>query len=160
MAIRRPLDAFLVLDLGQIYNGPYCGLTLGFMGARVLKIEHRIYPGRNLPIPDWHFISAFAAWLVVVILSAIFMREIVVHVEADMIAAWREPADNIVPLRIGIVAPERLATGGCQVGTNQNTRQRMPLPICQAASNPPTGPKTGIDIRRELAGQPLLDVPP
>ncbi len=29
----------LVLDLGQIYNGPYCGLLLSFMGARVLKIE-------------------------------------------------------------------------------------------------------------------------
>jgi len=29
----------LVLDLGQIYNGPYCGLQLSFMGARVLKIE-------------------------------------------------------------------------------------------------------------------------
>ena len=29
----------LVLDLGQIYNGPYCGLLLGLMGARVLKIE-------------------------------------------------------------------------------------------------------------------------
>src|SRR5262249_2995902 len=38
-AIRRPLDGVLVLDLGQIYNGPYCGLLLGFMGARVLKIE-------------------------------------------------------------------------------------------------------------------------
>ena len=37
--IRRPLDGMLVLDLGQIYNGPYCGLQLGFMGARVLKIE-------------------------------------------------------------------------------------------------------------------------
>ena len=36
---RRPLDGMLVLDLGQIYNGPYCGLLLGFMGARVLKIE-------------------------------------------------------------------------------------------------------------------------
>lgn len=35
----RPLDGTLVLDLGQIYNGPYCGLLLGFMGARVLKIE-------------------------------------------------------------------------------------------------------------------------
>ena len=32
MAIRRPLDGMLVLDLGQIYNGPYCGLMLGFMG--------------------------------------------------------------------------------------------------------------------------------
>jgi CoA:oxalate CoA-transferase len=37
--IRRPLEGMLVLDLGQIYNGPYCGLLLGFMGARVLKIE-------------------------------------------------------------------------------------------------------------------------
>jgi len=37
--IRRPLDGMLVLDLGQVYNGPYCGLLLGFMGARVLKIE-------------------------------------------------------------------------------------------------------------------------
>jgi formyl-CoA transferase len=35
----RPLDRVLVLDLGQIYNGPYCGLLLGFMGARVVKIE-------------------------------------------------------------------------------------------------------------------------
>ena len=39
MTIRRPLDGMLVLDLGQIYNGPYAGLNLGFMGARVLKIE-------------------------------------------------------------------------------------------------------------------------
>ena len=37
--IQRPLDGMLVLDLGQIYNGPYAGLQLGFMGARVLKIE-------------------------------------------------------------------------------------------------------------------------
>jgi CoA:oxalate CoA-transferase len=39
VTIRRPLDGMLVLDLGQIYNGPYCGLQLSFMGARVLKIE-------------------------------------------------------------------------------------------------------------------------
>lgn len=38
-AICRPLEGMLVLDLGQIYQGPYCGLLLGFMGARVLKIE-------------------------------------------------------------------------------------------------------------------------
>jgi CoA:oxalate CoA-transferase len=37
--IRRPLQGMLALDLGQVYNGPYCGLLLGFMGARVLKIE-------------------------------------------------------------------------------------------------------------------------
>ena len=39
MAMSRPLEGMLVLDLGQIYNGPYCGLLLSFMGARVLKIE-------------------------------------------------------------------------------------------------------------------------
>jgi CoA:oxalate CoA-transferase len=39
MTIKRPLDGMLVLDMGQIYNGPYCGLQLAFMGARVLKIE-------------------------------------------------------------------------------------------------------------------------
>ncbi len=39
MTIKRPLDGMLVLDLGQIYNGPYAGLQLSFMGARVLKIE-------------------------------------------------------------------------------------------------------------------------
>jgi formyl-CoA transferase len=38
-AVRRPLEGMLVLDLGQIYNGPYCGLLLGFMGARVVKLE-------------------------------------------------------------------------------------------------------------------------
>ena len=37
--VRRPLDGMLVLDLGQVYHGPYCGLLLSFMGARVLKIE-------------------------------------------------------------------------------------------------------------------------
>src|SRR5262245_12541192 len=38
-SLRRPLEGMLVLDMGQIYNGPYCGLLLGFLGARVLKIE-------------------------------------------------------------------------------------------------------------------------
>ena len=35
----QALDGKLVLDMGQVYNGPYCGLLLTFMGARVLKIE-------------------------------------------------------------------------------------------------------------------------
>src|SRR5216684_854711 len=43
--IQRPLDGMLVLDLGQIYNGPYCGLQLGFMGARVHKINPRLVYG-------------------------------------------------------------------------------------------------------------------
>ncbi len=34
-----PLEGYLVLDLGQVYNGPYCGVLLGFMGARVIKVE-------------------------------------------------------------------------------------------------------------------------
>jgi len=37
--LKGPLDNILVLDFGQIYNGPYCGLLLGFLGARVIKIE-------------------------------------------------------------------------------------------------------------------------
>ena len=36
---KSPLEGMLVLDLGQVYHGPYCGLLLSFMGARVLKIE-------------------------------------------------------------------------------------------------------------------------
>jgi len=36
---KGPLDNIMVLDFGQIYNGPYCGLLLGFLGARVIKIE-------------------------------------------------------------------------------------------------------------------------
>lgn len=34
-----PLAGMLVLDLGQIYNGPYCGWLLGRLGARVVKVE-------------------------------------------------------------------------------------------------------------------------
>ncbi|MEO8605361.1 MAG: CoA transferase [bacterium] len=34
-----PLDGLTVLDLGQIYNGPYCGLLLAHHGAEVIKVE-------------------------------------------------------------------------------------------------------------------------
>ena len=34
-----PLAGITVLDLGQIYNGPYCGYLLAMAGARVIKVE-------------------------------------------------------------------------------------------------------------------------
>jgi len=34
-----PLDGVRVLDLGQIYQGGYCGLLLSYMGADVVKVE-------------------------------------------------------------------------------------------------------------------------
>lgn len=37
--VALPLDGVLVLDLGQIYNGPYAGWLLGRMGARIIKVE-------------------------------------------------------------------------------------------------------------------------
>jgi formyl-CoA transferase len=37
--IATPLDDVRVLDLGQVYNGPYCGLLLAAQGAEVIKVE-------------------------------------------------------------------------------------------------------------------------
>jgi crotonobetainyl-CoA:carnitine CoA-transferase CaiB-like acyl-CoA transferase len=35
----RPLTGLTVLELGQIYNGPYCALLLAYHGAEVIKVE-------------------------------------------------------------------------------------------------------------------------
>lgn len=35
----QPLTGLKVIDLGQIYNGPYCGFLLAMAGATVIKVE-------------------------------------------------------------------------------------------------------------------------
>jgi crotonobetainyl-CoA:carnitine CoA-transferase CaiB-like acyl-CoA transferase len=37
--MKKALEGTIVLDLGQIYNGPYCSLMLAYQGAKVIKIE-------------------------------------------------------------------------------------------------------------------------
>jgi len=39
MSNSHPLSGVKVLDLGQIYNAPYCTLLLAYMGAEVIKLE-------------------------------------------------------------------------------------------------------------------------
>jgi crotonobetainyl-CoA:carnitine CoA-transferase CaiB-like acyl-CoA transferase len=56
-----PLAGLLVVDLSRILAGPYCTMTLGDLGARVIKIEQ---PGRGDDTrawgpPFWNGISAY-----------------------------------------------------------------------------------------------------
>jgi len=37
--MKRPLDGITVIDLGQIYNGPYATFLMAMAGAKVIKIE-------------------------------------------------------------------------------------------------------------------------
>ncbi|MEC8144397.1 MAG: CoA transferase [Pseudomonadota bacterium] len=39
MTTATPLAGLIVLDFGQVYNGPYCGFLLAQAGARVIKVE-------------------------------------------------------------------------------------------------------------------------
>ncbi len=41
MSDRPPLNGIRVIDLGQIYNGPYATLLLALSGAFVVKVEPR-----------------------------------------------------------------------------------------------------------------------
>ncbi|HET9976808.1 MAG TPA: CoA transferase [Burkholderiaceae bacterium] len=43
---RYPLEGVTVVDLGQIYNGPYCTFLMAMAGARIVKIEAK--GGENL----------------------------------------------------------------------------------------------------------------
>ena len=45
-ARRYPLEGVTVVDLGQIYNGPYCTFLMAMAGARIIKIEAK--GGENL----------------------------------------------------------------------------------------------------------------
>jgi crotonobetainyl-CoA:carnitine CoA-transferase CaiB-like acyl-CoA transferase len=39
--VNRPLAGIVVLDLGQVYQGPYATLLMAKAGADVIKIEPR-----------------------------------------------------------------------------------------------------------------------
>jgi crotonobetainyl-CoA:carnitine CoA-transferase CaiB-like acyl-CoA transferase len=47
---RGPLSGLLVVEMGQLIAGPFCGQLLGDMGAEVVKIET---PGAGDPMREW-----------------------------------------------------------------------------------------------------------
>ncbi|MCS6987551.1 MAG: CoA transferase [Sphingomonadaceae bacterium] len=50
VANRGPLAGLVVVEMGQLIAGPFCGQLLGDMGADVIKIEP---PGKGDPMRDW-----------------------------------------------------------------------------------------------------------
>jgi crotonobetainyl-CoA:carnitine CoA-transferase CaiB-like acyl-CoA transferase len=57
----KPLDGILVADLSRILAGPYCTMTLGDLGARVIKVEapRRGDDTRGWGPPFWNGESAY-----------------------------------------------------------------------------------------------------
>jgi len=47
---RLPLEGVKVLDLSRVLAGPMCAMTLGDLGAEVIKVEH---PGRGDDTREW-----------------------------------------------------------------------------------------------------------
>ena len=52
---KGPLDGLLVIELGMLLAGPFCGQLLGDYGAEVIKIEP---PGVGDPMRDWGQVKA------------------------------------------------------------------------------------------------------
>lgn len=46
----HPLSGIRILDLGQLYQGPYCGMILAHLGAEVIKVE----PPSGEAVRHWH----------------------------------------------------------------------------------------------------------
>ena len=100
-----PLEGITVLDLGQIYQGPYAGFLLAMSGARVIKVENLRGDtlralGDSLP---YAMINS-AKEAITLNLKAPRGRELFLHLAAAADAVLCNFAPG-VPERLGIDAP-------------------------------------------------------